>query len=682
MENKLNSENPETKIEPIVGPVPLNEEQLRALNHTQIADMRLWQHIMASRRLVEEEAPAEEGSEQAVEPKRLFGFDTVGLLLKDFINLTRVNRAFRAFVGQSPIIQNRMRDFARVLPRFTLLQQRYLSSPRVADRITRGQLTVNTAIADVAANRLPAEMSVNYYNNAPSVATQNAAIELGVSPAEARFNWFSELHNEALRAGIPFDEITGLSRYQVEAMLATRNVDNVTPLARADVASVTLTAEHIEALKKGVLFADIKTLSGLQLKAKSTGFSEDDLHQSWLSQKHWDFVNSKRFTIEEVRGLSEKQLDALSAGFKREDIKKLNAVQISLILKGFSVLQVTAPDVLKWLETIKHMQVGNIEYVIQEKTLAQGCTLEKLIGLNAVQLEALSSQCSLAQVTDPIFLELAKTYDNDSYKFQHLIGNILSSHSLADLAGLNGMQLRALNKGLTIEEVRKPVLMQLYEKFGSSFSYKIGELLKYGLKPEELAELTHLQLAGLDMEDRGVTLDKVKHPNFSESVLRAMELGHSFEDVIELQPWQHRLLAAGVSLKAVCEHNPEVTLAHVMAVQAGGNFNDIKGLSYPALQLYLATPCHMLPQGQHQTQHQGVSTVESNTPSATVFHMPSNPMSTSTGRSPSSSSTAAGSSCSSSSSSASGTNNSRASSSSSSAASGTHNRRRSSNSPS
>jgi len=354
-------------------------------------------------------------------PRNLWERILLNLDARAVLEFARTAPFFNSIVTQFATVQNQLRAFASTLPRFIPLQRAYLDSPRLEQNIRRRGLTLNQAIASVAAERLPAATISNFH-------CRRSAIELGVSPAEVQFAvWLQDIHINALRANIPFEEIMGLNYHAVEAMLVTQNSDYA--LTRQDVYGVELTNGHIEALRKGMSFEKVKTFSELQLNALSAGFSEEDIQQSWLSREHLEAVQSHGFPIEATRGLSSHQLQAIQLGVPYADVVGVKITQdhINALQKGLSFQDI---------QDLSERQLNAYIY--------SGHCLNVIAGLNAAQLDALqySGVGTVEQVTQAGFLELTQKHPWASGV--QILQRLQRGYSVKQLESLTRMQLRGL----------------------------------------------------------------------------------------------------------------------------------------------------------------------------------------------------------------------------------------------
>ncbi|MBP9763960.1 MAG: hypothetical protein KBD03_01425 [Gammaproteobacteria bacterium] len=217
------------------------------------------------------------------------------------------------------------------------------------------------------------------------------------------------------------------------------------------------------------------------------------------------------------------------------------------------------------------------------------------------------SKTDLAYREFRLFEEHKKLYDDISNNIAQLL-EMRNGYLLEDIIDLNIFQLRALMCGYKLKQVKNPIWIEfwiaLFEKFGKRFGSIVDKLVKTDLRLTEVADLTPLQLCGLEKECLGLGLAEVRHPRFCQSVILAMEAGYSFETVINLEPWQHQALAVGLPLKKVRNLNPEFTLRHLEALKLGGAhcYDDVAGLDRVSLEDWFATPCLCLREVQQSLE--------------------------------------------------------------------------------
>ncbi len=479
-----------------------------------------------------------------LEHLKLIDFIHLGQSSRFFHLLIRepnIQNRMRALASNLPFPAPNILGQNHSLESFTLRGE-YLASRRVEHLIKNGQLTLNQAMSRVPLNTLAALYS-NWDNS------RITAVQHGVEPSETRFDWFSPVHSDAIAIGIPIEEIKflteyqvsailvtfsadhieaikaniayteikGLTNYQAQAILATRDENNKPTLTRADVSNLkseepqtaekktlseapaiaALTREdvlnvnlkliHINGLKKGLSFERVKKSSALQLEAFFAGFSEPDAEAPWLSEEHCRLVNSKTFTIEEIRGLSLDQLQALHKGHRREAIEQLDIIQLKILLTGLVTLEeITKPAILEWLPKVQ--SYASLENVLKF-LLANGHKLEIIMTLNIKQLTLIYLyNSSLLEVTKPSCVKLLE--ENAAY----VIGRMLQKGlPLEKLGKLNTKQIALLggDYDCTLEQVENPICIKLLEKNTAKI---IGSMLKQGNSLEIIERLNAKQL--------------------------------------------------------------------------------------------------------------------------------------------------------------------------------------------
>ncbi|HRA43409.1 MAG TPA: hypothetical protein PLV31_07055, partial [Gammaproteobacteria bacterium] len=113
-----------------------------------------------------------------------------------------------------------------------------------------------------------------------------------------------------------------------------------------------------------------------------------------------------------------------------------------------------------------------------------------------------------------LYEEHKKLYDDIRNNIARLLRN---GYLLEEIGDLNIFQLKALTCGYKLEQVKNPIWIALFEKFGKRFGSIIDKLIRTDLRLTEMAGLTPLQLRGLEKECLGLDLEEVRHPRFSQS---------------------------------------------------------------------------------------------------------------------------------------------------------------------
>ncbi|HQW58028.1 MAG TPA: hypothetical protein PK583_03640, partial [Gammaproteobacteria bacterium] len=167
---------------------------------------------------------------------------------------------------------------------------------------------------------------------------------------------------------------------------------------------------------------------------------------------------------------------------------------------------------------------------------------------------------------------------------------------------VSAFQLKALAAcDYKIEQAKVSSWIAFFEKFGKRFGAIIDKLVKTGLHPTEIASLTFLQLWGLEKECLGLGLVEVRHLRFCQSVILAMEAGHDFDTVINLEPWENQVLAVGLPFEKLRNLSENFTLRHLGVLKLIGAhyYDDIANLDYVELvKRWFKVACLSLPEAQ------------------------------------------------------------------------------------
>lgn len=257
----------------------------------------------------------------------------------------------------------------------TKTQREYLSSKRVEKAIQERKFTVWQAILDTDPILIVGFTPV-----------QIRGIELGCSPQEIRYLWFSQAHVDALMAGIAFEEIQGLNAHQVAGIRLG--------LSREQMLSTPFfTDAHIEALKKKIEFDTIRGLTVFQAQGILAGFTRTQVLHPLFSQAHIDACRAG-FRQNEVTGLSDIQIKMLQSGFPgvgRSQVERMNTELYRGIGAEYGILEVFTKSLQAGIpfEAIANLSKEYLELVQFLRTRGDKFEMEALKRLNSCQIQAI-----------------------------------------------------------------------------------------------------------------------------------------------------------------------------------------------------------------------------------------------------------------------------------------------------